>query len=99
MKQITIPSSVISIKGSAYKNHKNLFNGLTVRSLGKSIKYGAFFDYESLEEIIFEEPSSIPSIEGGTFKQCNSLKKIVIPSSVTQIGQATFSECTSLKKN
>lgn len=54
---------------------------------------GAFCDCEITSVSI---PSSVTSIEGGSFWGCTNLTSITIPQSVTHIGPFAFCGCTSL---
>lgn len=70
----------------------------TVVSISPDAIYGTFQDCISLEEVIFEENSSLTTIGSYTFKGCTSLTNIVLPNTVTTLGQASFSGCSSLSK-
>ena len=49
-----------------------------------------------IEEIIFELPSSITSIETSAFESCSSLTKIILPPSLEKIKDCAFKGCSSL---
>ncbi|MBE7090585.1 MAG: hypothetical protein E7363_01565 [Clostridiales bacterium] len=59
-----------------------------------SIGYDAFYDCDSLTEIVI--PASVTSIGDWAFDSCDSLTEIVIPNSVTSIGDYAFRDCDSL---
>ncbi|KAK8844217.1 hypothetical protein M9Y10_024423 [Tritrichomonas musculus] len=51
----------------------------------KSIEKEAFIGCSSLEEIIFQKPSSLSTIGQYAFRDCTSLSQITLPSSITAI--------------
>lgn len=90
---ITIPSSVTTISGSAFYGCKFLTN-ITIPSSVTSIGGAAFSGCTGLTSINI--PSSITSIVDYTFYCCAGLTSLIIPSSVTSIGYSAFQYCTGL---
>jgi len=84
---ITIPDSVTSIATSAFKGTNSLTT-ITIPNSVESIDSTAFED-SSLNEIIFEQDSSLNAIGNSCFKNTN-LTSITIPNSVTSIGRDAF---------
>ena len=79
---VTIPKSVTTIEGAAFRNCKNLMS-INIPTSVTSIKTGAFSGCYKLKEIII--PSSVITIENGAFSGCNSLTELTIPFSVKSI--------------
>ena len=57
----------------------------------------SFADCVELSEVIFDENSSLTSLNSYVFSGCKKMEVIDIPTSVTSIGFSAFSGCTSLK--
>ncbi len=57
---------------------------------------GAFEARNQVEVVYFANNSKITTIGANAFKDCTSLRKIVLPASITLIEQGAFSGCTSL---
>jgi hypothetical protein len=57
---------------------------------------GAFEGRSKIEVIYFANNSKITTIGANAFKDCTSLRKIVLPSSITLIEEGAFSGCTAL---
>lgn len=62
-----------------------------------SIAAGAFDGKTTIEKVTFEEGSSLKSIGASAFKDCTSLKVIVLPKGLETIGSHAFDNCTSLE--
>ena len=84
---ITIPHSVTSIVTSAFKGTISLTT-ITIPNSVTSIDSNVF-EGSSLNEIIFEQNSSLNTIGNNCFKNTN-LTSIIIPNSVTSIGRKAF---------
>ena len=59
----------------------------------KTIESGAFYNCVKLENVIFEENSSLASIYSAAFTECSSLKEITLPDSVKKLDQYCFANC------
>ncbi len=83
----TIPDSVTSIAGAAFRG----FNNLTTVTIPDSVKYigdYAFNQCTSLTNVTI--PDSVIGIGEFAFYSCDNLTNITIPASVMQIGDAAF---------
>ncbi len=69
---------------------------ITVPKTITNMSYYAFADCKQLEEVTFEEGSSLTTIGNYTFMGCTSLKKVKLHSGVTTISMGMFKDCTSL---
>ena len=85
--QITIPSSVTTIKDYCFNQYDSLVK-IKIPSSVSSIGNYAFSECSKLSKI--KIPSSVTSIGKYCFNNCISLLKIEIPSSVTSIGDYAF---------
>jgi hypothetical protein len=56
-----------------------------------------FFNLLSLREVIFEEGSTLRSIEDSAFAGCK-LGKMVFPASLETIGEEAFANCIALRE-
>ena len=92
-KNTKIPSSVTSIKRSAFSDCSGL-TSIKIPSSVTSIGNYAFSGCSDLTSI--EISSSVTSIEDFTFSGCSGLTSIKIPSSVTSIGNYVFEGCSGL---
>lgn len=68
----------------------------TVTSLTSNNIRG-FTGHEEIQEVKFEEGSTITALGSGVFASCISLQKIVLPNSILTITGNTFERCTSLE--
>lgn len=66
----------------------------TVPSTVTSIEAGAFYNCDSLENIVL--PEGIETIGDSAFYDCNGISSIKIPSSVSTIGNSAFYNCSKL---
>ena len=92
---ITIPDSVTSIGGSAFRGCSSL-TSITIGNSVISIGNYAFSNCTGLTSIAI--PDSVTSIGDSAFRGCSSLTSITIPDSVTSIGEAAFDNCTNLNE-
>ena len=96
IKSVTIPSSIISIENSAFRNCTSLKNVIFAEgSKLTSIEAQAFCGCTSLTSITI--PESVTSIGSSAFQGCTSLKSIIISSNVTSIGKGAFNGCSTLE--
>ncbi len=91
---ITIPSSLTSIKSNAFYNFTYL-TSVTIPDGVTSIGRSAFYGCTSLRDITI--PDGVTSIGGFAFENCAGLTSITIPDSVTSIGGSSFYKCNNLK--
>lgn len=95
-KQYTVQYSITSINENAFKNNKYI-ETLFILSDLYEIRDGAFEGAEALKEIHIEG-LNFGRIGDKAFKNCVSLKEIVMPDSVTWIGEGAFEGCKSLER-
>ena len=100
----TIPDSVTSIEGSAFKNCTGLIS-ITIPNRVTSIEYDAFYGCTRLESIkVSDDNKYYSSYKGALFNKdkteilcCpKSKKEFDIPNGVTSIGSGVFDDCTNL---
>ncbi len=102
---ITIPNSMISIKGRAFYG----CTGLTSINVAEDNLHFASIDgvlYSKYKNTlimcpkgktgIFTIPNSVTRIGGEAFYKCIGLTSVAIPNSVTSIGYRAFKDCTGL---
>ena len=89
LTSVTIPDSVTSIADSAFEGASSL-TSFTIPNSVESIGDSVFKD-SSLNEIIFEQDSSLNTIGNNCFKNTN-LTSITIPNSVESIGDSAFED-------
>lgn len=86
-ESITIPASVTSFGGSAFKDCANLKSVKIEGAVTKFNNGSTFYNCTNLENVELSE--GVTYIGGSMFYNCTSLTSIVIPASVTKIdGQA-----------
>ena len=78
-------------KKDIWKNIKNIYLPMTLKSIGKSS-----FAYSSIKKILL--PESLNIIDDCAFESCCDLEEIIIPNSVTSIGKSSFHACLKLKE-
>ena len=105
LSSVTIPSSVSNIGDFAFSMCKNLMNiNVETRNSYYTSIDGVLFDKGGLILICFPQgksggyniPSSVTTINRGSFYNCYSLTGIGIPYSVTTIGELAFYSCRGL---
>ena len=65
----------------------------TIRKIeNNAFRHGAF------KKVVFEEGSTVETIEAATFEGCDSLKEVILPASLTKIEGTAFGGCKNLKK-
>ena len=89
----TIPDSVTSIGGSAFRGCSSL-TSVTIPDSVTSFGSDAFQGCTSLTSVTI--PNSVTSIDYSAFFGCSSLTSVTIPNGVTSIGEQAFSGCKSL---
>ena len=93
IESVVIPSSVTSIKFSAFYGCNNL-TSVVISEGVTSIAAMAFAHCNNLKSV--KIPSTITSLEGNEFRSCSSLVNVELSEGLTSIGQSTFYECFSL---
>ena len=93
IESVVIPSSVTSIKFSAFFGCNNL-TSVVISEGVTSIAAMAFAHCDNLKSV--KIPSTITSLEGNEFRSCSSLVNVELSEGLTSIGQSTFYECFSL---
>jgi len=92
LTSVTIPSSVISIGGSAFSCSG--LGSVTIPNSVTNLGGSAFWDCTSLASVAIG--NGVTSIEDGAFYQCTSLARVAIGNGVTSIGGSAFTGCESL---
>lgn len=91
---VTIPSNVITICGSAFGQNATVVNVFIPGSVTE-IGEGAFSFCSSLENVIIS--MGVKTIDQAAFEMCFSLTSVSIPNSVTSIANDSFFYCDSIK--
>lgn len=95
LEEVTIPATITSIGGSAFKNCTSL---KSVKIEGVITKFGngsTFSGCTALEEVELAEGTKI--IAQSMFNGCKALTGIELPSTITEIQSNAFMNCTQLK--
>ena len=90
---ITIPATITSIGGSAFKNCANLKSVKFEGDIKKFNNGATFYGCKALTSV---EMENLTSIGTSMFESCTSLESITIPNGVTSIGGSAFYNCTAL---
>ncbi|MEI7502340.1 MAG: leucine-rich repeat protein, partial [Paludibacter sp.] len=93
LTSIILPTSAMSIKGSAFEGCSGLIS-ITIPSSLNSIEDAAFNQCISLTNLTL--PTALTTIKQYTFGNCTSLTDINIPNSVTYIQSQAFFNCSGL---
>ena len=91
ISSVTIPSSVSSIRGGAFKDCCNLISvSFQANSMFREFSdgIGAFKGCTALNKV--ELPGTTEILGANTFQDCISLKEIVLPASLKKIGISAF---------
>lgn len=90
LSKIIIPKSIITIDQAAFQGY--------IECTGKHwSSCSPSSPLQGLSEIVFEDNSSLKTIELGAFG-FTPLKEIIIPDSVTKIGANAFQKCSNLSR-
>lgn len=92
---VTIDSNFNEIPDGAFYYSASIKKVIIPSSI-KVIGAGAFYDCNSLEQILFENPPSLTLIKNGAFTMCDLLNNVYIPSTVTTIQFGAFDSCVKL---
>ena len=96
LTKMEIPSNVTEISSYVFEgctNLKNITWGEKVTSIGDYAFSGCYF----LEDLCFNNNSTIENIGEGAFRQCISLKEVIIPNSIKNVAEYAFYGCTNIK--
>lgn len=96
IKEVVCSNGVESIGRYAFQNCDNL-TSITIPESMTRIEERAVSNCSSLEDIIFQNSSSITYIGKSAFASCTSLTSVQIPDGLKSIEESTFSNCTNLK--
>ena len=92
--ELTLPATITTIEGSAFKNATNLVHVTVPQGLTK-IGEAAFSGCSSLSDI--ELPTGIKTIPDSCFENCSSITSVVHRFSNLSIGDSAFNGCSSLR--
>jgi hypothetical protein len=82
--------------GSSTFYNCDSLNSITIPTSVSQIGHTAFFGCDNLKSVIFENNSSIDTINNAAFQNDTSLISITIPASVKSINEGAFAECIYL---
>ena len=92
--KVEIPSSVISVGGSAFNNCFNV-EEVVFKGNDTTIGMGAFLHCYELKKVVL--PQNLKTIESGVFSQ-SGLETINLPRSLESIGMGAFAFCENLSE-
>ena len=92
-ESITLPASITSIGGSAFKDCLSLKSAKFEGSITKFNNGQTFQGCTALETVDIGTPAYIGK---SMFYDCTSLSSLTVPSTVTSIGNSAFANCTAL---
>ena len=95
-RKLSLPSSIVAIKQTAFRCDDNLLKISFNKNLQK-IEQESFESCNKLKEVRFVQDSKLTVIPKGCFKDCVSLKQINIPKSIVSISKEAFMNCTNLE--
>lgn len=94
--KVTIPSTIKSIKGSAFFSCNSLKEAILeegITEVADSMFYNCYQNFVSVSL-----PSTLKTVGIRAFRGCDELPSIVLPEGVTKIGDSAFFECNKLKE-
>ncbi|MBQ9774251.1 MAG: leucine-rich repeat domain-containing protein, partial [Clostridia bacterium] len=94
---VTIKEGTVGIAEKAFGGYDSSFTSVTIPSSVKYICREAFSELQTLENVVFEEGSTLHAISPYAFQNCINLKNVALPESITEIGYSVFSGCISLE--
>lgn len=97
LSEINIPDGLKRIEYGAFQTCKSLKAIKIPESVINIEPIGLFQDCTSLTEVIFENEDLSDTNNYYTFKNCTSLKNIVLTRNTTTIGRECYSGCTGLE--
>ena len=71
-------------------NYQRITTDLVIPNTVTEIKDFAFYGYESLKSLSFEENSKLTSLGTGAFYHCSALTSIILPDTITTVGECVF---------
>ncbi len=80
----------------AYAFRYSLLESVVIPSTITYIASDAFYDSNLLEEVIFEEGSTLETMSSYAFAYCEKLTKIELPSTLKYLNDSWFVNCTKL---
>lgn len=92
LASIVIPSTVVSIGESAFRNCRQMGTVKMKPTTLKELGVNAFYNCESLYEIVI--PKGITAISA--FDGCKNLTKVTLPDGIKSIGSSAFYGCGKL---
>ena len=95
LKNVNLPSGIISIEAYAFYNCSSL-NSITIPESVTNIGNSVFSGCSSLKNI--QIPDGITELKFSIFANCTNLKSIVLPKSLEIIDVGVFSGCTRLSE-
>lgn len=96
LKSVTIPDSVKSLEGSAFRGCKQLSTiALGEESSLQEIGASAFKGCTALTS--FAIPEGVTQLSANVFEDCTYLAQVSIPKNVQKIGVSAFEDCRRLK--
>ena len=97
LKEIYLPSSLITIKEKAFFSCIYLKKIYIPRNVS-IIEQDAFYNCKNLLKVIFDKNINIETIQTSLFRECLSLENIIIPKTVKYINDKAFYMCENIKK-
>lgn len=93
---VTIPEGVKNIPADAFAGNQTIMT-VKIPDSVTCISEQAFYECESLAQVILSENSNLQEIKEEAFSYCENLESIVITSKVTSIDDYAFIGCDRLK--
>lgn len=95
LKDFVVKDSIKEIDAAAFRfsSLKTVIIGKNVESIGDR----AFANCEELEVVDFSKATTLKRIGEDAFKDCHSLKEVILPESLEYLGKSAFEHCETLK--